>query len=884
VTDATSRLAAALAGRYHLESELGSGGMATVYLARDLKHDRSVAVKVLRPDLAAVPVGERFLSEIKITAGLDHPHILTLIDSGVAGDLQYFVMPYVRGETLRQLLAREQRLGTDTALAITRQIASALEYAHGRGVVHRDIKPENILFQEGVAILADFGIALAVEDTAGHRLTFPGRSPGTPQYMSPEQARGDRAIDARSDIYSLGAVLYEMLTGSAPALGATTQELLAHLTTGQSGGGRTHPATVPGALGAVVMKALARNPIDRYGSARELLEALDNAGTARARWASALWKGRYRVGVVAGVLAAAVLGVMLFRAGRRPVPEPSPVVLFDLEFDQEAQLSDAFGTPLALSADGSRLVYTGTDSAGRTWLYLRAIDRVDPIRLAGTEGGYQAFFSPDGRTLGFLQGTQLRRVSLDGSSIATMADLGAGTPESPARSAATMNGATWGPDDIIVFAHRGNLYETAAGGGVPRLVVTDTVAGGAIRWPDVLPGGRHVVVTIATGSGPQLATVDRRTATVTMLNHEGMSPRWVEQGYLVFTQSDFTVRAAPFDPRLRRFTGTPELVLRDVSYGPMMIGKMGIARESGAIAFLSGAGSNLVEVVTVDRTGGAAVIVTEGAAGGPRFSPDGRYIAFEMVRGWQNTDLWVFDRAAANLTRVTFDAASMAPEWTPDGRRLLYASRGDGRDHLALYGIAVDGNGTPELVLERRRNVYENALTSDGRALVFTEGVGPTRDIWVTSLDRPQEARALVHTSFNERQIALSPDGRWLAYVSDETGADEVYVRGLEEGGPRWRVSTAGGRAPRWGAKGSELLYRIRDSLFATAVAVGTEFRHERPRALLGLPGYHEATHLTSWDVSPAGDEFVFLRFRSGSVHRLRILLHWFHQPRGRRG
>ena len=288
-------LTAALTGRYAIEREIGRGGMATVYLARDIKHDRDVAIKALRPDLAAALGAERFLAEVKLTARLDHPHILTLIDSGDAGGILFYVMPLVRGESLRARLDRERQLGLDETVRLARQVASALDYAHRQGVIHRDIKPENILLQEGEAILTDFGIALAVSQAGGERLTGTGLSLGTPSYMSPEQAAGDRTVDARSDIYALGAVTYEMLTGEPPVTGASVQAIIAKLMTEPPTPVRVLRETVSSSLDAAVMRALAKAPMDRFATAREFADAL-TAKTPAPQAGASGWRRPLMVG------------------------------------------------------------------------------------------------------------------------------------------------------------------------------------------------------------------------------------------------------------------------------------------------------------------------------------------------------------------------------------------------------------------------------------------------------------------------------------------------------------------------------------------------------------------------------------------------------------
>ena len=341
----------ALSDRYAIERELGQGGMATVYLATDVKHDRPVALKVLRPELGAVLGASRFLAEIKITARLDHPHILTLIDSGEVGGFLYYVLPFVRGESLRDLLNRDKQLGIEQALTITKQVASALDYAHRQGVVHRDIKPENILIQEGEAMLADFGIALAVKEAGGNRLTETGLSLGTPQYMSPEQATGDRQLDARSDVYSLAAVLYEMLTGEPPMTGPTVQAVIAKLLTEPPTRIRTVRSTVPEAIDAAVFQALAKVPADRFPTAGDFVRAL-SATNATAPHAAAARPGRgLKLGAIAGgVVVLAIAGALLAgRLGRKA----APVALRDRT--QLTSTGQIIGP--SLSPDGKQLAY-----------------------------------------------------------------------------------------------------------------------------------------------------------------------------------------------------------------------------------------------------------------------------------------------------------------------------------------------------------------------------------------------------------------------------------------------------------------------------------------------------------------------------------------------
>src|SRR2546425_5607737 len=394
MSDALERLGAALAEHYAIEREIGAGGMATVYLARDLKHDRKVALKVLRPELAAVLGIERFLSEIRVTAHLQHPHILPLFDSGQAGGLIYYVMPHVEGESLRHRLEREKHLPIEEAVGLASSVASALDYAHRHGVIHRDIKPENILFQDGEAVVADFGIALALSAAAGSRLTETGLSLGTPQYLSPRQANGGRVVDARSDIYSLGAVLYEMLAGEPPHTGPTVQSVIAKVVTDRPRPLRQLRESVPPHVEAAVLKALAKLPADRFQTAAQLVDALARPGWSGVSAAAAADSsaaaperlGRRAVRDVAPLAVAAIATSLALWVSVRPRPEPParPVARFTLVLPPSAPMSDVpAGATAAMSPRGARIIYLSAPSPGNQ-LFSRTLAQPAPPALTGT--------------------------------------------------------------------------------------------------------------------------------------------------------------------------------------------------------------------------------------------------------------------------------------------------------------------------------------------------------------------------------------------------------------------------------------------------------------------------------------------------------------------
>ncbi|MEE8361672.1 MAG: protein kinase, partial [Gemmatimonadales bacterium] len=451
----TEELRTALIDRYVIEGELGEGGMATVYLAHDTKHNRKVALKVLKPELAAMIGAERFLKEIEVTANLQHPHILPLHDSGEASSFLYYVMPYVEGETLRAKLEREKQFAIDDAVELTRAIAGALDYAHRQGVIHRDIKPENILLVEGQPQVADFGIALAVSQAGGTRLTETGLSIGTPQYMSPEQAMGDRELDARSDVYSLGAMLYEMLTGDPPYMGSTAQAIVAKVITEHAPPVTATRDTVPPHVAASVDKALAKLPADRFTSASQFAEALVTPGFTGLTTQAAVAAGQAAPGSrrTTLALAGAVALMMVLFVGSlltRPTAEPPQVerqrvMLYAGDTDESAIL---LGT--AIAPEGDAIVFVDT-VGGSQQLWLKDRAQATATLLAGTIHAESPFFSPDGQWIGFFADGKLKKIPRRGGSAITLTDSARGV----------LRGGTWLGDGTVVFNHRWSLYRVA---------------------------------------------------------------------------------------------------------------------------------------------------------------------------------------------------------------------------------------------------------------------------------------------------------------------------------------------------------------------------------------------------------------------------------------
>src|SRR6059036_2402383 len=707
--DPLAALLASLAQHYTIEREAGVGGMATVYVARDLKHDRHVALKVLKPELAALLGIERFLSEIRVTAHLQHPHILPLFDSGQAGGLIYYVMPHVEGESLRQRLEREKQLPIDEALRLASGVASALDYAHRHGVIHRDIKPENVLFQDGQAVVADFGIALALSAAGGSRLTETGLSLGTPQYMSPEQATGDRLIDARSDIYSLASVLYEMLAGEPPHTGPTVQSVIAKVLTDRPPPLRQLRESVPPPVEAAVLKALAKVPADRFQTAAEFVDAL-----ARPGWAVAT-PGHLRRLAVRDVAPWAVAGLatgLALWAWLRPRPEPlaRPVARFPLVLPPSAPLAEfSAGPTVAFSPDGSRIIYVSSASTGNQ-LFSRRLDQLDPVPLAGTQNARNPFFSPDGRWVAYFSGSKLYKLPLGGGPAAVVADV-----------PGVAFGATWGTTDTIVFRQEKALMKVAAAGGAPQLLLqSDTSRGESYMFPHYLPDAKALLLQIRTKGVDRLGVLTLATRKLTRFDQPGSNQRYVSAGYVVVATRSGTLLAVPFDPSRLEITGSAVPVADGLVVGPGGGARMGMSRD-GAFAYVSGPVA-LRELVMVDRAGRARVVPAGPQAYiAPRLSPDGRQIAVEVDElDLVNSDVWVYDMVQHTRTRLTFDQSGHRPIWTPDGRRIVYSrgqfSQGD------LYWIPADGTGPAESLLVAPEDQWAGDITPDGRTLIFRSG------------------------------------------------------------------------------------------------------------------------------------------------------------------
>ena len=868
MTAIPDRLAATLRERYRIERELGAGGMATVYLAHDVRHDRKVALKVLRPELSAILGGERFLAEIKTTANLQHPHILSLFDSGEADGLVFYVMPYVEGESLRDRLTREKQLPIEDAVRIASEVADALDYAHRHGVVHRDIKPENILLHGGHAQVADFGIALAASRSeGGTRMTETGMSLGTPHYMSPEQAMGEREITPKADIYALGCVLYEMLTAEPPFTGATAQAIIARVMTEAPRPLTLQRHTIPSHVEAAVAKALEKLPADRFGTAAQFAEALAGRGlalpapAAAAGGARSVDAGRWRLyfRLAAGVaLAALALGAWGWVRERGASRRPADWQYISL--GDSAVVSTQFPS-LALSPDGSSLVFKDDRQNGLLWI--KRTTELNPVAIPGTERANNPVFSPDGQWVAFVADGHLKKVRAAGGATITIADT----------VADGFGGAAWMDDGTLIYVLPSliELRRVSAAGGAGTVVLHDSlIAGRGIGMPVALPGSRGVLFQ-ACSSGcvtTSLHVLDLRTGREKRLFDDVAQAWYLPSGNLLYVRRDGVALAAPFDLGRLEVSGAASPVLDGVMVGSGFAHLVWSA--SGTLVYLRGTGVAAdYMAVRVSRDGAATPFDSSwyGQFSSIALSPDGRHVAVGTGGTGGGLNIWIKELDRGPFTRLTFGGQDRRPAWSPDGKRVGFVR--DTANSAIVVARPADGSGPDRRLAHLDRQIQEFSWSRDGQwILVRTDnsqaGAGDILGIRTTGDSTPVQLAA---TSYTELHPALSPDGRWLAYTSNESGVNEVYVRPFPNtAGGRWQVSNGGGGEPIWSADGRTLFFLDATlRLVEARLAPGMAFAVSGLRPLFAASGFLVDAFHTSYDVTRDGRFFVFLSPRQSA-------------------
>ena len=737
--DAITRLNAALEGRYRIERELGEGGMATVFLADDLRHERKVALKVLKSELAAVVGADRFLAEIKTTANLQHPHILALFDSGEADGFLFYVMPFVEGESLRERLDREKQLPVDEVVRIATDLAEALDYAHRQSVIHRDVKPANILLHEGRPLIADFGIALAVSAAGGGRLTETGLSLGTPHYMSPEQATGERELGPTSDVYSLGCVLYEMLVGEPPYTGATAQVVLASILAGDAPAPTEKRTSVPANVDAAIRKALEKLPADRFSAAEVFTRALADTEFRHGEgFPPAATRGLWN-GLSLGL--AATTAVLILVAGWA-VTKPEPTALVDIYpspfiVGQEPTRSHSFDH----APDGSFFVYRiGNQLWLRRWTDLEST----PIR--GTDGGEHPAISPDGREFAFDVGDEIRVLSFESGGI---------------RFQMPGQWPRWGDDGYIYSSVQGGMLRTlATGSGLDTLT---SVADGERSHTvlDVLPGGKGALVVVNFGDRlPEIRALNFDTREMVFVT-AGNFPRYASSGHLLFRDPNGWLAAAPFDPDALELRGPAVPLVDDILSFRLS--------DTGTLIYQTLPQEAAYDLVWVTREGIPTLVERGGAherlwtLAAWSLSPDGGSVALA-----REDEIWIKQVPEGPLERLTFsDESVFGPRWTADGLAVTFVSQGgDG----SVWSVLADRTGEPGLLYDhstsgRPRAGNEvgvrSAFMSPDGWLIIAAGGGDrvTADILAMRPGMDTVPQALLSGDYDEVAPALSPNG-----------------------------------------------------------------------------------------------------------------------------
>jgi hypothetical protein len=861
------QLKIAVSDRYQIEGEIGRGGMATVFLAHDARHDRAVALKVLNPELAAVLGVERFLAEIKVTAHLQHPNLLPLFDSGEANGLLYYVMPFVEGESLRALLAREKQLPIAQAVHIAASVAGALEYAHAHGVVHRDLKPENILLQAGEPLVADFGIALAVSNAGGARITQTGLSLGTPQYMSPEQATGERLVDGRSDVYGLGAVLYEMLTGDPPHTGSTTRAIVAKVLTDKPRPVRLTRPSAPDHLAAAVETALEKLPADRFPSAAAFSEAITGKSVGVSASALPLWAWhrqlpglRWWLATALAVLAATTATVAWLRLSRK---DPALPLMHAALLPPPGE-DFMGGDGMALSADGTQLAFTVLRAPPRPRLFVRRLGSEDARELPGTASARFPFWSPDGQRIGYFADGELRVIGTDGRGATTIA------------RAPTPLGGAWAPDGTMLFASEpgGVIYRLRP--GEAPVAVTKRGVELAHERPMVLPDGHHFLFSGLRRTGVFIG--DLRTGEQRRILSAGGVASFAAPAHLIFDGSHVReygrLMAQRFDPDGGRVLGEAILLADSVSDPAGFTGYA--VSSTGILVFQHSPRSQ--PRLWLDRRGTVLDSMGRDSAWTHRLSHDGRFVAQGgYVLSVRDLRRGVVQQLAGSGEHVFI---AMYPVWSPDDARIAFVRGTMGSGTLDV--VRADGTAEPVDVTELVGG-FSSApqdWTSDGAAILATgpaSETNPALALWLISPNTKARRVLWLAVSGNIASARFSPNGRWIAYQSDETGLPEVYVRPFPGPGAPVRVSPTGGGIPTWRADGRELFYlNPAGDLMSVAVVTDGRFNAETPHLLMrGVTRQPYSSFVTSYDPAPDGQRFFVYTENRAAAPPLTLLAPW---------
>ena len=851
--------------------------MGEVYRARDSRLNRDVAVKVLPMALANdADRRARFEREAKAVAALSHPNILAIFDIGRHGDTIYAVTELLDGTTLRQSLTNP--LSVRKAVDIAAQIARGLAAAHDKGIVHRDLKPENVfLLNDGQVKILDFGLAKTAADAreaesetlAG---TDPGTVLGTVGYMSPEQVRAG-PVDARSDLFSLGAILYEMLSGRRAFQRDTTAETMTAILKEDPPDLTMTRGDLPPALDGIVRHCLERNPAERFQSARDLVFNLQGTSSSSTSGALAAARGgsRMRIGareVVAWalVLGASAIAAFLYRA-RPDTGAPLSTARFQVMAPDKTQWSSPLGAPEGsnsgtISPDGRTLAFVALDATGKSLLWLRPLDSFNARSLQGTDGAAFPFWAPDGRSIAFFTQTRLRKVSVDGGPVQTVAEL-----------SSTVRGGSWNARGDIIFATAGSaILRVSADGGPTSLVTKPDAENPAHQWPSFLPDGEHFLYYAAASRSVFLGSLS--TGTIKRLFGADSNALFAPPGDILFVREG-ALFAQRFDVSKAELLGEPTAVAEQVSWtiAPWNLGAFSVS-TTGTLTYRRGGGTRS-QFAWFDRKG--SMLGTVGPPGeyfSPTLSPDESRVAFTRRDDQYAGDIWTLDLTRQTLSRFTFDPWSeIYPLWAPDGT-IVYESTKDG-----IFMKNADGSGAAKLVLGTISSLIPMQVLMNPKRLLFFADFGASTgfDVYLLPLDGTKGAKPtpVIQTPVTDVEPEFSPDGRWIAYASTETGGYDVFVQPYPATGARWQISTGGGRQPHWSPKGDTLYFVTNDRKFyAVDVHAGASFEFGAPTYLFDMPT-NTISVRNSYVLSRDGQRFLVNMLLDTAVPPIYVDTNW---------
>ncbi len=875
-------------GPYEIQSLLGAGGMGEVYRARDTRLDRTVAVKILTQGVADTPeVRQRFEREARAVSSFNHPHICALYDIGHQDGIDYLVMEFIEGETLAKRL-ESGPLATPELLRYAIEVADALDRAHRQGVIHRDLKPGNIMLTKSGAKLLDFGLAKAsvppisgdfsssptvsrplIGKAQSEALTAQGTIVGTYQYMSPEQLEGGEA-DARSDIFSFGSVLYEMATAKKAFSAKSTASLIAAILKEQPRPISELQPMAPPALERVVKTCLEKDPDERWQNAGDLKRELGwiaSAGSQAGIPAPVVAKRKTRdraIWIASGALLAFAAAYLFWHSGLWQT-SPTPVHL-SVALPAGKALPNDSTDPLAISPDGSVIVFSARGDDRKTQLYMRKLGSFESTPISGTEGAHCPFFSPSGDWLGFVTDDyKLKKISLRGGSPVELTDH------------AGPIGGYWADDGTIYYikSFSSGMYAVPAAGGQPKQITqTETTPEDRGHlWPNVLPGNTDVIFTVWTGrslNDARIEVLSLKSGKRKVLIEGGTNARYIPGGYVAFARNG-TLFVVGFDPKRMELKGTPVPAIEGIMTGASNGDATFAVSNNGTLVFQPGSFQAYQRnLVWIDRTG-KSTNITEGVKpySTPIISPDGKRIALTLQGS--SFDVWVYDLERDTFTKASFGGDDYTPFWSPDGKMLAYTSSKSGLMQAYVKHGIVQGDETMLTDGTSFRELF--GWTPDGREVIFSRDSKETGiDLYAVAVEGDHKPRPLVVAPFDQTQANVSPDGKWLAYVSDESGQDEVFVQAMNDPNSRAQISSETGHVPRWARSGNELFFLTTDGIMSVKFAPGNTINPGKPVKL-----FEDKRTWSGYDVAADGRFVVAVEAdEKGTGTHINVVLHWF--------